>query len=136
MVSQSTFQSFETEVPKPVFNLLVLIATTILADVRAHKSGSQTFISEARRLGAEQTQGVKLSEARLLLWYELNKDAILEKMRATGFRDWFYGVLASLNSFFEKHHILDMMQRITATDRQINTNGQALFILTKRYLQV
>ena len=77
--------------------------------------------------------GLQISEARLLLWFELHKDLISEKMRTRDFKTWFYDILDSLNSLSEKMHILNMMQRLSNTDQQVNINGQALFELTKRY---
>lgn len=136
MILTSTDAGFKPDVPKPAYNLLVLIATTILADARAHRSGSQTFIAEARRSVVLKEIGVQFSEARLLSWYELHKDSILEKMRTAQFKDWFYSLLAALESLSEKLHILNMMQRITDTGKQVNINGQALFMLTKRYWQI
>jgi len=135
MVSQFAVLGFSADVPKPVSCSLVIMAATILADGPRHSGGSQTFLSEARRSVVLKNFGVKLSEARLLLWYELHRDIILEKMKPAEFKDWFYGLLASLESLTEKIHILNMMQRIAESGKPVNVNGLALFALTKRYWQ-
>ena len=133
MTSQLAVQPRKTDIPKTASHVLTLVATMILADVRAHGYKSQTFISEARCMEFLHKLGLQISEARLLLWFELHKDLISEKMRTRDFKTWFYDILDSLNNLSEKMHILNMMQRLSNTDQQVNINGQALFELTKRY---
>ena len=117
----------------PASNVLALIATTVLADASTSRCGSDRFIRETRNLNALKKLGIQTSETRLLLWYELNKDAILEKMKSKTFIQWFYGVLDALETLIGKIQTLNLMRSLSVSGSQVNLNGQALLTLAEHH---
>ena len=117
----------------PASSVLALIAATVLVDASTSGSGSNRFIRETRNLKALNRLGLQTSETRLLLWYELNKDAILEKMKTQAFIQWFYGVLDTLENLIGKVQTLNLMRRLSVSGGQVNVNGQALLTLAEHH---
>jgi len=117
----------------PASSVLALIAATVLVDASTSRSGSNRFIRETRNLKALNRLGLQTSETRLLLWYELNKDAILEKMKTQAFIQWFYGVLDTLENLIGKVQTLNLMRRLSVSGGQVNVNGQALLTLAEHH---
>jgi len=117
----------------PASSVLALIAATVLVDASTSRSGSNRFIRETRNLKALNRLGLQTSETRLLLWYELNKDAILEKMKTQTFIQWFYGVLDTLENLIGKVQTLNLMRRLSVSGGQVNVNGQALLTLAEHH---
>lgn len=119
--------------PNPLSGLLHLIAATILADKRFYASDGDTFIKEARAMILVRQLEPKLSEARLLSWFELNKGAVQENLKAPYFKDWYYNLLKQLSDVPDKKSILDVMHKISSTDDKVHESGRALIILAERY---
>jgi len=114
-------------------NILNLIAATIFADQRVYDSEVQVFAKYSAKLKSLQTAKPKLTEARILAWYDSNKDDILQKVKAPYFKDWFYSLLDQLSDIDEKESILEIMQKISRADGSVHVSERALFTLAKRY---
>ena len=114
-------------------NILNLIAVTILADKRIYASEIETFIKATSQLDAVKSLEPKISEARLLSWYELNKADIQEKIATPYFKDWFYKLLDQLAHIPEKKPILDVMKSIAEADGEVHVSERALMTLAERY---
>lgn len=119
--------------PNPLNSVLNLIAATILADKRVYASEVEMFIKEASALKLVRQLEPKMSEARLLSWYELNKDAIEENLKAPYFKDWYYKILKQISELPEKKSILEVMRKISKADNEIHVSERALITLAERY---
>lgn len=113
--------------------LLSLIAATIFVDKRIYASEIETFVKATAKLRPLQEAKPKLSEAKLLAWYEANKDDIRQKTTTPYFKDWFYDLLKNLSDVQDKHSILDAMQDISLADGAVHVSERALITLAKRF---
>ena len=114
-------------------DILSLIAATIFADKRVYASEVETFLSASSKLKVLQDSKPALSEARLLAWYELNKDDIRQKITTPYFKDWFYHLLEQLSDVDDKQSILDVMHDISLADGSVHVSERALITLAKRF---
>lgn len=114
-------------------NILSLIAATIFADKRVYASEIEVFGKATAKLKALQESKPKLSETKILVWYEMNKDDIRRKITAPYFKDWFYDLLEQLSDVQDKQSILDIMQKISLADGDVHVSERALMALAKRY---
>jgi hypothetical protein len=111
--------------------VLSLIAATIFADQRIYESEIKTFVRSSAKL--KILKNAKLTEAKILAWYETNKDNILHKVKTPYFKTWFYDLLEQLSDIEEKESVIDIMQKISRADNSVHVSERALFTLAKRY---
>lgn len=114
-------------------NILSLIAATIFADKRVYASEIEIFCKATAKLKVLQKTTNKISEAKILVWYEMNKDDMCQKMTAPYFKDWFYNLLEQLSDVQDKQSILDIMHKISLADGDVHVSEMALTTLAKRY---
>ena len=112
---------------------LSLLAATIFADHRVYSSEITVFVRAASRLDVIHKARPNLSEAKLLVWYEENKEHIKGKMTAPYFKDWFYDILEKLSDVEDKRPILAAMKDISRADSEIHVSERALFTLAARH---
>lgn len=117
----------------PLNSVLNLIAATILADKRIYASEVEAFITESSQLELIKRLDPKISEARLLSWYELNKDAIEANLATPYFKDWYYALLDQISDLPDKKTILGVMRKISAADNDIHVSERALITLAERH---
>lgn len=110
-------------------DILNLLAATIFADKRVVPSEVNVFAKEAAKLDVLPN----LSEAKLLAWYEANKDIIRAKMSTPYFKDWFYDLLDKTSDVTDKKPLLSVMRKISNADNQIHVSERALFTLAARH---
>ena len=119
--------------PNPLDSVLNLIAATILADKRVYASEVEVFIKQSSRLKLIRRLDPKISEAKLLSWYELNKDSINDRLSTPYFKDWFYATLDQIAELPDKQTILEVMRKISAADDDVHVSERALITLAERY---
>ena len=119
--------------PNPLDSVLNLIAATILADKRVYASEVEVFIKQSSRLKLIRRLDPKISEAKLLSWYELNKDSINDRLSTPYFKDWFYATLDKIAELPDKQTILEVMRKISAADDDVHVSERALITLAERY---
>ena len=117
-------------------NVLSLIAAAIFADKHVYASEIEAFIDSTRKLPLAQRLDPKLSEARLLTWYETNKDGIRQKLATPYFKDWFYDLLEQLSGLPDKETILPVMHTISHADGNVHVSERALVTLAERYWNI
>lgn len=113
--------------------ILSLIAATIFADKRVHASEIETFIKATSKLRIIKKLDPKMTQARLLDWFEANKDDIRDNITTPYFKDWLYKILDRLAETPDKDAILNVMHRISIADDQIHVSERALITLTARH---
>ena len=116
-----------------VKNILILISATIFADKRVYASEVDTFIQSAKSLGVLKRLAPSLSEAKLLNWYEMNKDYVRDNLSTPYFKDWFYKLLDALSEVPEKEFIVEAMKKISQADGEIHVSERALIVLAERH---
>ena len=119
-----------------VDNTLRLIVATIFADKRVYASEVETFLKSCLKLNFLQQLNPKMSEAKLLNWYEMNKDNVCEKLASPYFKDWFYDILDQIADVPEKQAILNVMYSISEADGEVHVSERALMVLAKRHWQM
>ena len=119
--------------PNPLNSVLNLIAAAIMADKRVFASEVEVFVKEASQLEIVQRLDPVMSEAKLLEWYELYKDAIEANLKTPYFKDWYYSLLKQISALPDKEQMLEVMRKISAADDEIHVSERALVRLAERY---
>lgn len=114
-------------------HILSLIAATIFADKRVYATEIDAFLTSTVNLKVLQRLEPKLSEARLLNWYEMNKGDIREKLTTPYFKDWFYEMLDLLSDVPDKTSILNSMRNVSNADGEVHVSERALITLAERH---
>lgn len=118
-------------IPKDLDNILSLLAVTIIADKRVFAAEIQAFVKATTQLKQALLIEPKLSEAKLLSWYEMNKDDLTEKVHSPYFKTWFYDCLDSLADLPDKSALLKAMGDISLSDGELHVSERALIVLAK-----
>lgn len=118
---------------KDLHNILSLLTATIMADKHIYASEIDAFLKSTNKLNFVQHFEPKISEAKLLAWYELNKDDIAQKLVTPHFKEWLYGVLEKLSDVPQKQTILELMRGIAIADDDVHVSEKALITLAERY---
>lgn len=123
-------------VSKNTNDILSLLVATILADKRVYAKEIDSFLRAARKLAHLLGDSENLSEAKLLLWYEMNSDVIRHKLQSSEFEPWFYGCLSRLKTIKGKRHITDIMTDIAKADEEFHVSEKALLVLTAKHWDI
>lgn len=117
-------------------DILNLLAATIIADKRVFAAEIDTFIKAANSLKIARLIEPRLSETRLLSWYEMNKEALKGKIISPYFKTWFYGCLDRLAHIKDKQDFLSVMQDIAISDGELHVSERALIVLTELHWNI
>lgn len=117
-------------------HILSLLAATIFADKRVFSTEITAFAQGAASLDVLRNNHPKLSEAKLLVWYEVNKEHIKEKMTTPYFQDWFYDLLDKVSETKDKGSVLSVIKKISKADGEIHVSEKALYTLAARYWDI
>lgn len=116
--------------------LLSLLTATIMADRRIFEEEISALISTVKTLHREGVITTPLSEARILTWYELNRDHIKSKLTGASFSSWLYTCLDRLRPVEKKHSVLNAMKTIADADGEVHVSERALIVLTSRHWNI
>ena len=117
-------------------DLLSLLAVTIIADKRVLSEEIDSFVEASNALYIARVMEPQLTEAKLLTWYEENKDELKQNVKSPGFEKWFYGCLDRLNHIRDKQAVLKVMADIANSDGELHVSERALMALAARYWNV
>lgn len=125
-----------------MFNLqvnavLTLIALSIFADKRVLSTEVSAFIKSARDIDANVESQLPLTEAKLLMWFEINRMRLSDKVKLgpIGFQRWFQTVLNDASDYGDKDFILDAIKRISRADGEIHISEKALSVLVDAHFR-
>lgn len=121
---------------KDLDNILSLLAVTIIADKRVFAAEIEAFVKATTQLKQARLIEPKLSEAKLLSWYEMNKDALTEKVHSPYFKTWFYDCLDSLSDIPDKSALLKAMREISLSDGELHVSERALIVLAELHWNI
>ena len=114
---------------KDIDNLLSLLALMIFADKRVHKDEEKAFVLLTDKLQAAREIEPRLSEAKILMWYEMNKARLKAVMDAPNFETWLYERLDALKPMPNKLPVLSVLCDIASADREVHVSEKALITL-------
>lgn len=114
-------------------DLLSLLAATIFADKRVFAQEIETFLKMAKDLGKLRNTDEKISEAKLLSWFDSNVHVIRRKLQTPDFEAWFYKCLDRLQGLEDKQALINIMIKIAKSDDEFHISEQALIVLTANH---
>jgi uncharacterized tellurite resistance protein B-like protein len=118
---------------KPELNdILSLLAATIFADKRVYSSEIRAFIETASGLSSVKELDPKVSEAKLLVWYEMHKESVSQNLEPSNFQEWFQNVANRLRGVPDKKSLLEAMQIISSADGEVHVSERALIVLLEK----
>lgn len=106
-------------------NILTLISATIFSNPKVYASEVVAFVKLTKNLKAARRFEPRLSEARLLMWFENNKDDICAQLLSSDFESWFYGLLRTLDGLPEKDSVLAVMTQISSVNGDAHADVKA-----------
>lgn len=119
--------------PKTIDDILTLLAITVVADKRVFAKEVDIFINSARNLDVLETSEADLSPAKLLLWFENNREGLRARMnQSPSFENWFNAILDNLAEHPSRYSIINRMIKISKADGELHVSEKALITLTAK----
>lgn len=112
--------------------VLELLAITMFADKQVLASEIQAFVEIVLRLQRDNTLSTNMSEAKIILWYELHKEELTRVMQHDVFESWIEERIHKLRDFPDKHLLLRAIDEIAIADGEKHISEKALHVLTAR----
>ncbi|MDA8708526.1 TerB family tellurite resistance protein [Hellea sp.] len=109
--------------------LMSLLAAVIIADKRVFAQEIEAYVEATLKLQNTLKLGPKLSEAKILLWYETNKANVKGKVAGPDFTAWLYECLDSLALVKGRQAILNGMNEIALADGVMHDDERALMTI-------
>ena len=113
-------------------DLLALLAAMIFADKHTYGEEIEAFLEESAKLQTTLNIEPRWSDAKILMWYELNKAAVKTNALGTDLEKWLYERVNGLSQIEDKAAILEAMRKIAISDGEIHVSECALIVLTAR----
>ena len=114
--------------------LLSIIALSIFADKRVLSEEIKAFVESADLIQSKVYSDIVLSETKLLLWFELNRVELQDKMSLgpVGFKRWFEDTVAELPVISDKRFIMEIIGKISKADNEFHISEKALGVMLDR----
>ena len=113
-------------------NVVDILAMTIFADKQVLSEEISSFVATILWLQNENIIDSNFSEARLILWYEINKNEFIAALQNHSFEKWLEPRLKELSDFPHKAHVFEAMLSIARADNEEHISEQALAVLIAR----
>jgi len=115
-------------------DILMVLTVGIFADKKVHSSEISVFIKSVSRLQLSHLDIPKISEARALAWFEMNKDEVRQIFAGprSEFDSWFIPILKRVGVHSDKEALLHLLNMIFLADREMHISETALMVLIKR----
>lgn len=114
--------------------VLTLIALSIFADKRVLSTEITAFVKSADIIQKNVKSPIPITETKLLMWFELNRGDIQEKMRLSSprFKQWFDQVVSELPILRDKSFISKIVGDIAKADGELHISEKALSVMLER----
>jgi len=114
--------------------VLSVIALSIFADKRVLSTEITAFVKSADVISAHVNSDLQLSEPKLLLWFELNRERIQAKMQLgpAEFEAWFDSIFEDFARIPDKTFISDIVENIARADGELHISEKALSAMLDR----
>lgn len=115
-------------------DILMVLTVGIYADKKIHSSEIDVFIKSVSRIDLSRKDVPKLSEAKALAWFEMNKDHVRHIFTGprSEFNAWFEPILERVGQHVDKQAFLHLLNMIFLADREVHNSEIALMALIKR----
>ncbi len=117
--------------------LLTVLALSVFADKRVLSTEIAAFIESATEINEKVQSDIPVTEAKLLMWFEMNRIRLGDKVRLgpIGFKHWFDSVMSDLAKFSDRDFLIRGLQRISLSDGELHISEKALCVLVERRLR-
>lgn len=111
--------------------VLTVIALSIFADKRVLSTEITAFVKSAGLIQSKVDSAIPVTEAKLLMWFEMNRMHIRDKMSLgpVGFRHWFENLLAEFSTLSDTTFVTDIVDRISHADGELHISEKALAVM-------
>lgn len=115
-------------------DILLVLAVGVFADKKVHASEIQVFMRSVSRVPLLKEDRALLSEAKVLSWFEVNKDDIRKKFAGprSEFDSWFVPILQRVGKHADKDALLHLLNMIFLADHEMHNSELALMTLIRR----
>jgi len=113
--------------------LLCLFATMVVADKHVYAVEIDEFTESAIEFFAKIEHENTPSEARLLMWFEINRDNIRSKMTQDDFEPWFENLMHRVAAVYPSKTVIEAMIKIAQSDNEVHISEKALLMLVDKY---
>ncbi|MEP3654059.1 MAG: hypothetical protein ABJO36_04100 [Litorimonas sp.] len=115
-------------------DILMVLTVGIYADKRIHSSEIEVFIKSVARMNLSKHKLPKISEAKALAWFEMNKDHVRHIFSGprSEFDKWFIPILKRVGQHGDKIALLNLLNMIFLADNEMHVSEIALNNLIKR----
>lgn len=115
-------------------DILTVLAVGVFADKRIFSSEIQVFISSVSNLELSDLDLPKISGAKALTWFEMNKQTIQDKFEGprSEFDAWFVPILERVGEYVDKEKFLKQLDDIFIADDEIHISETAMRVLVER----
>ena len=114
-------------------SLMGLLAMTMFADKKVLSQEIKAFVGGVKHLQSAHVLDTSLSEAEIIMWYELNKAELKAKVTGVGFEEWLYNRLKHFEPIDDKQAILSTMRDIADADQEVHISEKALVVLVANH---
>jgi len=117
--------------------VLKVIALSIFADKRVLSEEITTFVESATLLESKLNSAIKITETKLLMWFEINRAELQDKMslRSAEFKQWFETLLSDFPVMSDKNFITDIIANIANSDQEFHISEKALNVMLDRVFE-
>ena len=111
----------------------MVLTVGIYADKRIHASEVEVFIKSVSRVDLAKKDMPKLTEAKALAWFEMNKDHVRHIFSGprSEFDAWFIPILERVGRDADKPALLHLLNMIFLADHEMHVSETALMNLIK-----
>ena len=115
-------------------DILTVLTIGIFADGKIHSNEVKVFIKSVSRLKLSNYDLPKISEAKALSWFELNKEDMNQKLSdpRSEFDAWFLPILERVGQHADKDALLHLLTMIFLADNELHNSETALIALIRR----
>lgn len=113
-------------------DVLCLLMAVVLADKRIVSEEIEAFTAQSAKLQTTLNIDPRWSEAKTLVWYEMNKDEVQAQALGPNLETWLYERVSRLVRVENKAVILEAMRLVALADGELHVSEHALMVLVAR----
>jgi len=115
-------------------DIFLLLAVGIYADKKLYASEVEIFVKSVSRIKLSTVDNAKVSEAKALAWFEMNRADVKSKfdLPRSDFDEWFIPILKRIRKHAELDALKHMLQMIFLADNEVHVSEIALMTLVER----
>ena len=115
--------------------VLSLFAAMVAADKRVYAVEIEMFMQVTIEFFEKTNIATPPSQARLLMWFDLNREIIQSKLTQRNFESWFEDLLSHVSDVYPAESINQALDQIACADGELHISEKALMVLLEKYWQ-